>query len=940
MILLLTPHRLNTDFLFIESLHVEKTAKGIMLDNRELDGSEIRKHFADLPKPARDSLSHFSKASLLTIRQAISKAEATGAAEEEKQAFRKKAILRKLHEQLLQLKPFFDLVKWHHKVKQENGNFKTSPCIFSTFRPSLRFEAVMEEGRPALHCQIDINNSIYPLTSFQRSQFLLESRNEYFLLTWKDVQTLEWLSQQHLPADRESFSVEILARLQGDYPVDTRQLMDNEQLQSKPIPRVMLSEISNSFLVLTPQWSYDGFIIEGNYQPSAEIQQQGKTYTLLRDEEAENMLRQHLESLHPNFARQLNGYFYLSFADAQKKQWFARVYHQLLDMGIEVAGMDMLQHFRYTSEKIVTEVQVQEEQQDMLVLTVDIRFGKEKVSLNELQKILWAGQKAVLLKDGSLGIIPEEWMAQYGPLIKHGKIQKQQVRIGKWIMLGGELDQRQQVLKDDWWKRWKKWQQPDGGSLYALPAGIKVEALRPYQQKGYEWMRLLAEAGAGGCLADDMGLGKTLQTICFLASRMAAAPEARHLVVCPSSLLYNWQQELNRFAPTLPVQIYHGPTRQPELLNEPGGRILITSYGTLRSDMGPLSQIHFDTIVADESHTIKNPASLTAKAVYSLSAATRIALSGTPVMNNTFDLYGQFEFMLPEMLGSREFFKREYADPIDRNNDPEKIKSLQLLTAPFILRRTKEQVAPDLPEKMESILWCEMGSDQREAYESIKENIRSNLFIEIGSKGLASGKLSVLHGIMKLRQACNSCELVKGEDLFTYESVKTQVLIEELKNITLTSRALVFSQFTSMLDLLERDLTQAGIRSFRLDGSTAPELRQQQVNQFNTDPNSPRVFLLSLKAGNAGLNLTAADYVFLFDPWWNRAVEQQAIDRTHRIGQTKNVFAYRMLCRNSIEEKILTLQERKAQLSHELITGDDAGFVQNLTEEDLAFLFS
>jgi SNF2 family DNA or RNA helicase len=464
--------------------------------------------------------------------------------------------------------------------------------------------------------------------------------------------------------------------------------------------------------------------------------------------------------------------------------------------------------------------------------------------------------------------------------------------------------------------------------------------LRPYQQKGYEWMRLLSEIHAGGCLADDMGLGKTLQTIAYLASRLEKYPEALHLVVCPSSLLYNWQQELQRFAPTIPVLLHHGPQRKAESWQTARGAILISSYGTVRSDLEHFRDIVFDSIIVDESHSIKNPASLTARAVYELQCHIRFALSGTPVMNNTFDLFGQFQFLIPGMFGSREFFKREYADPIDRQGDEEKTRALQKITAPFILRRTKEQVATDLPEKVESILWCEMGSDQRMAYDTIREQIKSNLFLQINEQGLEAGKLNVLQGILKLRMACNSCELIQDESLFNYDSVKTEVLLEELENLAVGSKALVFSQFTRMLDLLEKELQKREIAFLRLDGQTKVEDRQNRVNQFNQDANAARVFLLSLKAGNAGLNLTAADYVFLFDPWWNRAVEQQAIDRTHRIGQTRSVFAYRMLCRDSIEERILQLQQKKSRLTEELIGNEDAGFVKNLTEEDIRFLFS
>jgi len=463
--------------------------------------------------------------------------------------------------------------------------------------------------------------------------------------------------------------------------------------------------------------------------------------------------------------------------------------------------------------------------------------------------------------------------------------------------------------------------------------------LRPYQQKGFEWMALLAEAGAGACLADDMGLGKTLQTICFLAHYHEQYPDLKHMIICPSSLLYNWQQEFEKFAPNLETFIFHGANRDITALETVHGPIILTTYNTVRNDIDALSLIAFGIAVIDESHNIKNPSAQITVAVNRINALSRIALSGTPVMNNTFDLYAQISFLLPGMFGNREFFKREYADPIDREQDADKVAALRKLTAPFILRRTKEQVATDLPEKVESVLWCEMRADQKAAYETIKENIRSSVFIEIKEKGLGSGKLSVINGLLKLRQVCNSCELVKDEDLFTYDSIKTELLLEELQNIIPKHKALVFSQFTGMLDLLEKDFAKHKIPYCRLDGSTPVQERQELVNRFQEPDSVEKVFLISLKAGNSGLNLTAADYVFLFDPWWNTAVQQQAIDRTHRIGQTQTVFAYQMICKDTVEEKIMQLQQRKKKLATELI-GEEEGFVKGLTEDDIEFLFS
>ncbi|RYF82508.1 MAG: DEAD/DEAH box helicase, partial [Chitinophagaceae bacterium] len=366
--------------------------------------------------------------------------------------------------------------------------------------------------------------------------------------------------------------------------------------------------------------------------------------------------------------------------------------------------------------------------------------------------------------------------------------------------------------------------------------------------------------------------------------------------------------------------------------------ICITSYGTMRSDIAQLSALYFEVLVADESHNIKNPSAQSTRAIYQLQAASRVALSGTPVMNNTFDLYAQLEFLLPGMFGSREFFKREYADPIDRDRNEEKIMLLQKLTAPFILRRTKEQVAKDLPEKTESILWCNMGTEQKDMYNHIKENIKSNLFTNIKNEGLGKNKLAVLQGIMKLKQVCNSPLLLPAEEQETSYSVKTEMLLEELAGIG-DHKVLIFSQFAKMLHLLAATFEKKGISFYQLDGSTAPKQRAKMVEEFQQPGNTTNVFLISLMAGNTGLTLTAADYVFLFDPWWNNAVQQQAIDRAHRIGQTKKVFAYKLICKDTIEEKIIQLQQSKKELSENLI-GDNEGFVKQLTKEDVEFLFS
>ncbi|MCC6571103.1 MAG: DEAD/DEAH box helicase, partial [Chitinophagales bacterium] len=480
-------------------------------------------------------------------------------------------------------------------------------------------------------------------------------------------------------------------------------------------------------------------------------------------------------------------------------------------------------------------------------------------------------------------------------------------------------------------------QQPDS-ILYPVPATLKA-SLRPYQQKGYEWMRLLSEIGAGACLADDMGLGKTLQTIAFLTAQQELHPDTLFLVTCPASLVYNWQQELEKFAPSLPSYIHYGAQRNIERFMQGNYKVCITPYSTLRVDIDKINMLPWNTVVMDESHHIKNLSAQITKAIYTLQIPHKIALSGTPIMNNTFDLYAQLNFLLPNVLGGQEFFRKEYALPIDRNKNKEKMEALQRLIHPFVLRRTKKQVATDLPEKTELVLWCEMSEEQQEAYEAVKSRIRKSIFLNIQQDGLSKSKLNILQGIIKLRQLCCSPSLLADEEIRTTASVKLDVLMDELRNNLQNNKVLIFSQFKEMLHLIAQACRKEQMAYYHFDGDTAIEDRLKMVNEFQQEDNAVNIFLMSLKTGNAGLNLTAADYVFLVDPWWNSAIQQQAIDRTHRIGQTKNVFAYKMICKNTIEEKIIEMQLRKQTVSDSIIT-EDENFVKNLSQEDINYLFA
>jgi non-specific serine/threonine protein kinase len=326
------------------------------------------------------------------------------------------------------------------------------------------------------------------------------------------------------------------------------------------------------------------------------------------------------------------------------------------------------------------------------------------------------------------------------------------------------------------------------------------------------------------------------------------------------------------------------------------------------------------------------------KAASLLKAKSRLCLSGTPLQNNTFDIFAQMNFLNPGMLGTMEFFKQEFAVPIDKFGEQEQKEHLRRLLFPFILRRTKEQVAKDLPDKTEMILFCEMGDEQRKIYEAYRNDFRDRILGVVENQGIAKSQLTILQGLMKLRQICDSPAIMKDEEPFPNVSIKLDELVREITENISDHKALIFSQFLGMLALIRQRLEEMGVKYEYFDGSTTAIDREKAIQGFQNN-DSCRVFLISLKAGGVGLNLTAADYVYIVDPWWNPAVEQQAIDRTHRIGQTKNIFAYRMICKDTVEDKILKLQEKKKALAADLIT-DDAGFVKNLTREDLEYLFS
>ena len=444
------------------------------------------------------------------------------------------------------------------------------------------------------------------------------------------------------------------------------------------------------------------------------------------------------------------------------------------------------------------------------------------------------------------------------------------------------------------------------------PAGFQGE-LRTYQQRGVDWLLFLRSAGLGALLADDMGLGKTVQAICAL--------EPRALVIVPTSLLYNWTEELARFRPDLKVTVFHGPRRL--IPSDPD--VVLTSYAILRNDIEQLASMEWSTLVLDEAQNIKNADSQAARAAYRIQAPFRIALTGTPVENRLEELWSQLHFLNPGLLGGRSDFEQRYARPIAAG-DQEIASRLRQRIRPFVMRRLKREVAPELPPRTDVVLHCELDSEERAVYDAVRAASVEAAVQQLRSGG---GVMAALEVLLRLRQAACHPALVPGQE--ATGSTKLNLLAERLEQAAADGhRALVFSQWTSLLDLTEPVLAEKNIEFVRLDGSTRD--RAAVVSEF-ADEQGPPVMLVSLKAGGTGLNLTAADHVFLLDPWWNPAVEQQAADRAHRIGQTRPVVVHRIVARETVEEGILRLHKQKRDLSESALGTGNSG--DGLSRDDL-----
>ena len=697
---------------------------------------------------------------------------------------------------------------------------------------------------------------------------------------------------------------------------------------------VYLAE-AGDYLIIKPVVSYD--FGEVNILESAEVlvTETSKLRRYQRNYDFEEEFIQLLTAQHPDFNVDATmDYLYIHFNEVIRNAWYIDFFRVLQENHIEVFGKEKVNKINVNASKPITLLRTTSHI-DWFQIKLRVTFNGQAVSLRDIRKAIVKKEQYILLKDGSVGLLPEAWVEKHILLLSMGELQHDEIRLSKMqfsalepIMDEIEEDEIRQEIKE----KKKVFLDFEKMNETPLPEGIQA-TLRDYQIAGYNWLHFLHKHGWGGCLADDMGLGKTIQIITFLSSVLV--PETPHLVVVPTTLLFNWEQELQKFAPHLRYLIWHS-WRERDTNQFANYDIVLTTYGVVSSEIDELKKIKFNYIVLDESQAIKNPLSLRYRSVIQLNGINKLVMTGTPIENNIFDLYAQMNFVNPGLLGSIEIFKNQFVTKVERQESVSDHRLLKGLIKPFMLRRTKEQVLKELPSKTESILYCEMGAEQRQVYNTFKEKIQADLLEKINESGMSKIGIYIIDGLLKLRQICDSPAILNTDADYGNASIKIDELMRNIMEKTGKHKVLVFSQFVKMLQQVTPELDKAGISYAYLDGQTAN--RSKVVNEFIHDEEK-RVFLISLKSGGFGLNLTVADYVFLMDPWWNPAVENQAIDRVHRIGQQKKVFAYRMICKDTVEEKIMLIQENKRQLSGEIIASE-TGFIKNLSKEDLLYLLN
>lgn len=840
-----------------------------------------------------------------------------------------------------ELGPLFDFLRESALfIRDESGEL--SKLEFEPEAASIRFEYRESRGKYQLKPLITLNGEKAELDD----SYKVLSQNPIWLLREETLIRVSNMRHAELliPFTREKISLEIPKK---EFPNFLESLYPRIALRTKlPLPESInitsMSEITGKRIYL-----HEGFnqlevslkFLYGDKEIDFHDPQQefydahgDEVVKIVRNNDAEQEAYEQL--LSSGLKKIPKGG--LRIIDSKALNWMFTNIPKLTSAGFEIIGREKLKKYKVrTGEPNIT-IDVTTKI-DWFDLNIRIDIEGVEMPLKELRKSVRQNQKYVRLKDRSIARLSDAWFEKFKHLFNFSELEDEHVKVSRHhVTLIDVLFSRVENSQTDEEFRHslKKLRDFNGIEKVDLPKGIKG-TLRPYQVFGYNWLHFLKKYRFGGCLADDMGLGKTVQTLALLLKEKEEGCLGTSLIVCPTSVVFNWELEIKKFTPTLSTLVHTGLKRARDPKEFENYDLILTSYGTMRQDIAFLKDINFHYAVLDESQKIKSPQSQTAKAARVLQAQHRLVLTGTPVENNTIELWSQFAFLNPGLLGNLHYFRRSFTLPIEKRGDRAAADFLKQMIFPFILRRTKERVAPELPEKIEQIFYCAMNPEQEKLYIQWRDFYRAKILSKIDQFGLDKARINILEGLVRLRQIACHPHLV--DNSIDEDSGKFEILKEFVEEILSENhKILIFSQFVKMLKLIRKYFDEQGIEYEYLDGHVTD--RKKCVERFQNQENI-RTFLISLKAGGTGLNLTAADYVIHYDPWWNPAVERQATDRAHRIGQDKNVFVYRLITRDSVEEKMLQLQERKKQLVSDLVS-TDADVFKSLSRDDVEILFS
>lgn len=780
--------------------------------------------------------------------------------------------------------------------------------------------------------------------SNQPSWLLLNDMLYYFEQDIEGKKLLPFLNKRYITIPKsteEAYFRKFVAPLIEKYHVYAEGFdIQTEKYQPSPVIKVIYVEAGISQLQLYFKYGEHAFAMGNEKKVTVHLHKEQDNYVFTRvkrDVTWENERFDYLLGLGLKKTSAL--YYHLELPADQDEDpsygvinWVNEHLEQLNNEGYEIEQHKGNKRFLFAVNKISFDIK---EDNDWFDINAIVYFGSHPIPFISLKQHILHKKREFLLPDGSIAIIPDKWFTQYSTLFsladggKTLKLKKHHIGLindlAEDSIANITLSRKLQKLNDF-----------ENIAETQMPVHFKGD-LRGYQKAGYNWFSFLREYNFGGCLADDMGLGKTIQTLAML-QKLKEEDEANlthstSLIIMPTSLIYNWLNEAKKFTPKLKIHAHTGTTRNKDVSRFANFDIIITTYGITRVDIDAFKTFYFSYIILDESQNIKNPSSKSFRAVRSLKSKHKLILSGTPVENSVSDLWTQLTFLNPGLLGTLAFFNEEYVQAIEKKKDEDKARKLQAIIKPFVLRRTKEQVAAELPSKTEQIFYCNMSEDQAAYYEKTKSAYRNDLLNSMDDGTYAKKQVQLLQGLTALRQLANHPVMI--DDSYTSDSGKFENVIHTLDNVLKGGhKVLIFSQFVKHLAIFRQYLNQEKIPFAYLDGTT--KNRGEIVAEFQQNTEL-KVFLISIKAGGVGLNLTQADYVFILDPWWNPAVEQQAIDRTHRIGQEKKVFIYKFIAKDTVEEKILALQNRKKRLASSLITTEES-FFKSLSKEDISEL--